>query len=79
MTRVDVLVRQSVARSTGATIQLLDQRDRGDDPENPWETVCVEHGGVCSHTTRELARSFMAAPEEWCAECGIATEGGVGE
>lgn len=65
------IVLERKARSTGTTVQLVDRgpleeddgRDEGDDR---WETICVEHGGVCSHQTRKLARSFMAAPEEWC-------------
>ena len=66
------------AQSTRTHVTLF---DRGrDDPERVrarkegykwlrWETICEEHGSVCSHPTRALARSFLAAPEEWCEEC----------
>lgn len=66
------------SRSTGLTVQLY---DRGtDDFERQsareegyewlrWETICVEHGTVCSHPTRALAESFLAVPAEWCEVC----------
>ena len=45
------------ARATGTLVAL---RYRTDDQH--WETVCVEHGGVCSHETRRLAEALAVAP-----------------
>lgn len=52
------------ARSTGTLVQLV--WNAGADDVQPWETICVDHGGVCSHQTRKLAESFLSHPEEWC-------------
>jgi hypothetical protein len=54
-------------RRTGAhvTVEYLPWAD----PEQPWQTTCYTHGGVCSHTTRQLATSFAHVPEEWCEDC----------
>jgi len=72
------ILRESKARSTGTTVQLV---DRGlDDYErevardfnyewNRWETICVDHGTVCSHFRKADAIAFVAHPEEWCEEC----------
>lgn len=61
------------ARSTGTLVQL---NDRGPytncseyEPEHRWETICVPHGGVCSHETRRLAEGWLSHPEEWCEDC----------
>jgi hypothetical protein len=59
------LVQSTRARSTGTVIEVLDRRDDGEG----WETICVDHGGVCTHDTRALAVSFASAPEEWCPTC----------
>ena len=56
------------ARSTGTRVYLEDRREDGD-PDQPWETICQEHGGVCSHETRATATSFLSHPEEWCEDC----------
>jgi len=72
-------VERRKARTTGTYVVLYD-RGRSD-PERAeakeqgyewlrWETICEEHGSVCSHPTQRLARSFMAAPEEGCEACG---------
>lgn len=55
------------ARATGTLVQLV--YNFGADPEQPWETICVDHGGVCSHETRPLATSWLAHPDEWCEDC----------
>jgi len=58
------------ARSTGTLVLVLDAEPAGLDPEGGrWNTVCDEHGGVCSHQTLALARAFASCPEEWCEEC----------
>jgi hypothetical protein len=75
-------VRQrTISQRTDAEIEVLDadhpgsdvdraasERD-GDADAGRWVTVCRTHGGVCNHSTLALARSFAAAPEEWCEEC----------
>lgn len=68
MTRI---TQERRARSTGTTIQIADNRDGSvdqDDPNN-WFTICVEHGGVCSHPSLQLAREWAAEPEGWCPGC----------
>jgi hypothetical protein len=55
------------ARSTGTTVALV--YNYGGDPEQPWETICETHGGVCSHETRASASSWLSHPEEWCEDC----------
>jgi hypothetical protein len=57
------------ARSTGTTVELHPRGAYESDPDYPWSTVCVEHGGIVSHATKAAAKSFMAAPEEWCPGC----------
>jgi hypothetical protein len=38
------------------------------DEENPWATVCHEHGNFVVHPSLGLARAHMAYPE-WCEDC----------
>lgn len=73
-----------VARSTGVLVQVCDT----DHPESPvardgdaprWATMCAEHGTYCSHDTWRTARSFMAAPEEWCEDCRAVLDANGGE
>jgi hypothetical protein len=55
------------ARSTGTEVVLV---DRGDyDDGHRWETICADHGGVCSHETRKLAEQWLPHPDEWCEDC----------
>jgi hypothetical protein len=61
-----VLIRRRV-RATGTHVSLIYSWDA--DPDQPWETVCEEHGGVCSHQSRAVATSFMSCPDEWCEDC----------
>lgn len=69
------IVRSSTARSTGATVLLIDNRDgsfEADDElghEASWVTLCEFHGNFVVHATRKLAESFMAAPEDFCEQC----------
>jgi nicotinic acid mononucleotide adenylyltransferase len=66
------IVSESRNRQTGTTILVV---DRGADDVDTlagwdrWETICEEHGTVCSHATRRLAHSFSHAPLEWCEPC----------
>lgn len=71
-------VRQArIARDTGTLVYLVDRREHGADDEDGgrWETVCDDHGFVCSHDTLALARAHAAAPLGWCEQCaGIVDE-----
>lgn len=40
----------------------------------PWATVCEDHGQICNHTTRALARHHSPHPSSWCSECQEADE-----
>lgn len=62
------LISRSRSRQTGTVVLLVD-RGSDDDGGGRWETVCDEHGGVCSHETRALAQSFVPVPAEWCEDC----------
>jgi hypothetical protein len=63
--------RTTKSRQTGTTVEIVDNRDGNFDADDPngWFTVCVEHGGVCSHETRAIAASFAPVPREWCPTC----------
>ena len=65
------VVRERRSRQTGTVVQVWDNRDGGFDCDDPngWFTVCVDHGGVCSHETRSLAQAFQLVPREWCPGC----------
>jgi hypothetical protein len=73
------VVQERRNRQTGTIVLVL---DRGaDDPDtlegwDRWETICADHGTVCSHQTRALAEMFAAAPLEWCEDCMSSAEGG---
>lgn len=74
------VVSTSRARSCGTKVELIDNRDGSFEAfdeypvsyairnEMRWATLC-EHGNYVLHSTRALAQSFMAAPEEFCEEC----------
>lgn len=61
------LILERKNRRTGVTVQLVHAPDQ--DPDQPWETICADHGGVCSHQTRRLAQDFLSVPDEWCEDC----------
>lgn len=63
-----VVVERKV-RSTGVVVQLVDRGGSTGWGDWRWETICAEHGGVCSHETQRLARDFVSRPEEWCEDC----------
>lgn len=54
-------------RATGTHVALVYDYDA--DPTQPWETICDDHGGVCSHETRALAEGWLSHPDEWCEDC----------
>jgi predicted TPR repeat methyltransferase len=39
-----------------------------------WQTVCDEHSSVVCHDTLRAARSWAAAPDEWCEDCRVIIE-----
>jgi len=65
------VVSEHRSRITGTTVQIVDNRDGSFDCGDPngWFTVCVDHGGVCSHMTRRDATMFAPVPNEWCPVC----------
>ncbi len=65
-------------RATGTVVLLVD-RGPDDDEDNRWETICDDHGGVCSHETRRLAEGWLSHPDEWCEDCmyGVGTLDGT--
>jgi hypothetical protein len=64
------VVSEHRARATGTTVQVVDNRDGSFDFDDlPWFTVCVDHGGVCSHETRRDAASWASVPDQWCPIC----------
>ena len=64
------VVQERIARSTGTTVRVLDNRDRSHvDDDGRWYTICVDHGGGCSHDTRADAVGWSSEPEVWCPYC----------
>src|SRR5581483_3962822 len=62
-------------RQTGTLVSVYDGEAAGMDTDaGRWQTVCEEHGAICSHSTLALARYFLAAPAEWCEECSYIAE-----
>lgn len=69
---MSTIISERKSRATGTVVQVIDNRDGEFDTnveENPWYTVCVDHGGVCSHMTRALAVDFAPVPDQWCPVC----------
>jgi hypothetical protein len=58
-------------RSTGTLVGLVDNREGQFDSGEPgtWFTVCVDHGGVCSHANVRVASQWRSYPQEWCPGC----------
>lgn len=60
----------SFARSSDALILVLDGEGAGLDVEGGrWQTLCDDHGFVCSHDTLALAKSWASCPEMFCDRC----------
>jgi hypothetical protein len=58
------------SQTTGTIVEIVDNRDGSFDcGDLPWFTVCVDHGGVCSHPTRALATDWGPRPDQWCPDC----------
>ncbi len=60
------LIQSRKARVNGVIVDVIYANQ---DPDQPWETICVEHGGVCSHQTRALVMGWAPHPDEWCEDC----------
>lgn len=57
-------------RTTGTLVGLYDGGPAGLDTEGGrWQTVCEEHGSICSHDTYAVAADFLSHPAEWCEDC----------
>lgn len=64
--------RTTTARSTGLPVTTAHADDLGLDAcggDCAWYNACETHGAIVGHRSLSLARSFAAAPEEWCEEC----------
>ena len=62
-----IIIQQRRARSTGATVTVIDNRDRSFmDDDQRWYTVCERHSTLVGHDTRALATSWASEPESWC-------------
>lgn len=61
------------ARSTGATVLILDTRNGGEwagaEVDGRWISLCNDHSFLLHHQTLADARSWAAAPEDWCEGC----------
>lgn len=57
------------ARSTGRYVGVYDGAEADlDTAGGRWQTICEDHGQICSHDTLRVARYMASAPEEWCEE-----------
>jgi hypothetical protein len=55
---------------TGTTVTLYDGiAAELDTAGGRWQTVCEQHGTICSHQRYREARDLLLHPEEWCADC----------
>jgi hypothetical protein len=64
-------------RQTGRVVSIYINAVQGlddNDGTEPYSTVCEDHGGVVSHATLALARSWAAEPRTWCEDCQADSE-----
>lgn len=59
----------SYAKSTGSLVVLVNSEEQGIDADMPWTLICEEHSTLMQFETRSNAKSWMAAPEQWCEDC----------
>lgn len=72
-----VMLQSRRSRQTGTKVEVIRRFEHGawmsseasPDGRFIYETICVEHGGVCEHETRKLAERFAPVPREWCPTC----------
>lgn len=63
------LLQWSRCKFTGHQYGLYDGIAAGLDTDaGRWQTVCEDHGTICSHTSIHTARRFMASGD-WCEVC----------
>lgn len=62
---------QRRVRSTKTLVGVYHAEQAGidSDPENPWVTVCEEHGSIVTHRTLAMAMSQLPDPSEFCEDC----------
>lgn len=65
------LIASRKRRSTGTTVEILDNRAAGDD-ERPWLTRCADHDTTAAFKSQEAARKAARKPEGWCGKCRAA-------
>jgi len=52
------------------TVGVYDGTEAGvDTAGGRWQTVCEDHGQICSHTTLADARWHGRRPAKWCEVC----------
>lgn len=57
-------------RITGGHVGVYDGRESQDDIEaGRWQTVCEDHGTICSHQTLDDALWNGRHPEAHCEDC----------
>ena len=57
-------------KQTGTMTSVYDGEAAGMDTDGGrWQTVCEDHGTICSHETLRTATMFVSIPLEWCEEC----------
>jgi len=76
MNEIKVIARHK-SRITKTMVSVIDNRDGSFDADDDlgWFTLCEDHGGVCSHPTRRLARDWASVPDEWCPTCQEPADG----
>jgi len=61
------------SRQTGLYVGVYDGEAADMDTDGGrWQTVCEEHGSICSHGTLKLALYHAASPLDWCETCRTA-------
>lgn len=53
----------------GQLVGLYKARDAGVDADDPYVTVCEEHGQMVGQPSCRSGRLSMPNPAEWCSEC----------
>lgn len=59
------LIQSRRSRTTGTTVEVW----RNFDYQPGYQTICVEHGGICEHETRRYATDWAPVPDQWCPGC----------
>ena len=64
-------VQQRRNRITGTLVGVYHGEQSGmeSDPDNPWVTVCEDHGRIVAHPSLRLALEHAADPSGWCGDC----------